>query len=432
MNFTATNSPVPNVMIGQTIHMQSMIAANTTADQGTFHIFFMVQYQNAAGAWVELADIQSADKALTTTPQACTASYQFPSTAPVGPYRYEVSVRNSTWAWQAMTQTPQPFSVAAIPVVNGRKMYVPTTPAPSSVVQLIQQADGSYLPPMTCTLIPNMSIVDSSVLTTWFNQYWLAYGVNQTYLKDELERYNKSAVSYVNGQLILTATPQSGTVGHAPSPSGNVYPLWTSGMVRSPGSAKYFYTETDIILPDFEGMNMAIWMDPNDGMVDPNPECDMMEFVVNGAGDTSNKVHSNCSVTNTLLWHDDAYTPPGNGQNGFISIDPSLYGTGYWLNRRVKQGTLWMPDDTITVYYDGVPFVKWHFPWMFKGSPAKPACLLIDFAIGGAWATANWQTPVKSNAPPAQAVINYVRTFALSQVVQTTTPITVIGGATPA
>lgn len=429
LNFIATDAPILNQMIGQTVKFSADIAAATTADQGTFHIFFVIQHLQADGiTWKTVVEAQAADKALTTTPQTCTAAWKIPATAPVGAYSAYVSVRDSGWVWDNVKQSAPKFTVQAIQFVNGVKMYVPPTPAPADVVSLVKQADGSYLPSIgTWDLIPGMSILNADVLDTtkWRRKYWSSYGINVDYFKDELERYVDPAVSYVDGQLILTATPRAGTTGHAPSPSGIQYPLFDSGMVRSVKTAQYFYSEIEVILPHGQGFNLAYWMDQANGAVDPNPEMDMMEYVVNNGGDDTNTIHLNGSANRTVLWHDDSY----NQWTGAFKIDPALYGKDYWLNHPVKVSILWMDDDTVTMYHDGVPTVKWHFPWMYQGAPALPATIMIDFAIGGSWPTTNYTSAVPT--APVQAIFNYLKTYALSKVVTTTQSITKYGPDSP-
>jgi beta-glucanase (GH16 family) len=429
LNFTAIDAPIANQMIGQTVKISADIAAATTADQGTFHIFFVVQNLQADGiTWKTVQEIQSADKALTTTPQTCVSYYKLGASAPTGNYKVLASVRDSGWVWQHVSQTASQFTVSAIPLVNGIKMYVPPTPAPADVVPLVKQADGSYLPSVgTWDLIPGMSILNADVLDTtkWRRKYWSSYGANADHFNDELERYIDSAVDYQNGQLVLTATPRAGTTGHAPSATGIQYPVFDSGMVRSVETAQYFYSEMEIVLPHGMGVWPAYWIIPGDGAIDPNPEMDMMEYVVNGANETTNTIHLNCSANKTLLWHDDSYNP----SSGAFKIDPSLYGADYWLNRPVKVSILWLDDDTMTLYHDGVPTAKWHFPWVFKGAPAVPATIMIDFAIGGNWPTASWQTAVPTG--PVQTFVNYLKTYALSKVVTTTQAITKYGAASP-
>lgn len=406
--FNANVSPVSDIILSQVVNAYADVAAADAASVGTYLVGLVIENQDTSGNWVYLTDVNLAQMSVTQLPQNLSYSYIPPST---GSYRASISVRNpSTYAWLSVTQTKQTFNVAAIPVVNGFTYYVPISqpPAATNIRKLIRQPAGHYLPEDgNWQQIDGQSIVDNSVLdlTKWRRKYWSFYGSHTDHLIDEIERYVDSAVDYQNGKLLLTATPQAGTTGHAPSPSGIQYPLFNSGMVRSVKSAKYFFAHLQLIIPKQLGIRPAWWMIPEDGSIDPNPEIDMIDVSFNGANETFNMMHTNCSQNKVLLWHDASFHSDYN----YIRPNPTFYAADYWVNRVLDVCIDWRDDDTVTTYLDGNPVAKWYFPWSYRNNQAVPATQMIDYGIGDSWATANFTTAVPT--VPTTLQVNFLKTF---------------------
>lgn len=411
--FNATIYPIADAMLSQVIQARADISAADAASVGSYHVFFMISKQNPDGTWASLAEAEPTGVMVNLT-QAPQTSYWSYTPASLGVYKIDVSVRAASWAWQTVNRSPVQFTMQPIPTVNGFKYYVPVAPPPPEVgvVPLVKRADGSYLPITgNWQMIPGMSIVDNSVLdqTKWYRKFWNSYAPFTDHFGDELERYIDSAVDYQNGAMTLTATPRAGTSGHAPSPNGDQYPLFDSGMVRSVATSQFFFSHLQIVLPKAPGVWPAWWIIPSDGKVDPNPEMDMLEFVYNGANEKANMIHCNCSANKALLWHDARY----NTQFGYLQPDPTFYDADYWVNRPnnlpVDICILWSEDSTMTLYHDGLPTAKWYFPWYYRGGVAVPATMMLNFAIGGTWPTSSFTLPVPSG--PVVTTVNFLKTY---------------------
>lgn len=407
--FNANVTPVSDIILSQVIPVYADVSAADSGSVGSYYVVFVVEKQNADGSWGNLTESGLISANLTQLPQ--NYSYSYIPTA-TGTYRFSISVRNTSYTWLTVNQTKQTCNVTPIPLdANGFAKYVPISkpPAALNIPSLVKQADGSYLPNFGIwELIPGMSIVDNSVLdqTKWYRKFWSKYGANADHLNDELERYVDTGVDYQNGQFLMTATPRAGTTGHAPSSTGIQYPLFDSGMVRSVQTATYFFSHLQITFPKQLGIWPAWWIIPGDGSIDPNPEMDMLEFVYNGANETANMVHCNCSANKALLWHDASY----NTQYGYLKPNPTFYSADYWVNRPVDICILWTNDDTMTLYHDGNPTAKWFFPWSYRGGQAVPATMMLNLAIGGSWPTASWTTAVPT--APVTVPVNFLKTYA--------------------
>lgn len=405
--FNANVTPISDIILSQVVGVYADVAAADSSGVGTFYVVFVVEKQNADGSWSNFTESGLISSALTLLSQNFSYSYTPPS---IGQYRFSISVRNMAYAWQTVSQSKQAFGVSPIPVVNGFAYYVPISkpPAALNIRKLIRQPAGHYLPEDGLwQQIDGQSIVDNSVLdlTKWRRKYWSFYEAHADHLVDEIERYVDSAVDYQNGALLLTATPQAGTTGHAPSPSGIQYPLFNSGMVRSVKSATYFFAHLQLILPKQLGIRPAWWMIPEDGSIDPNPEIDMIDVSFNGANETYNMMHTNCSQNKVLLWRDASFHPDYN----YIKPNPAFYAADYWVNRVLDVCIDWRDDDTVTTYLDGNPVAKWYFPWTYRNNQAVPATQMIDYGIGDSWATANFTTAVPT--VPTTLQVNFLKTF---------------------
>jgi beta-glucanase (GH16 family) len=407
--FNATIAQPADAMLSQTITTQATVSAADSASVGAFHVFFMI-YKNVNGSWTFLAEAEPAGNSVNLTQAPKTFKWSYTPTS-LGAYKIAISVRNASWTWQTVNCAPVQFTMNPIPLVNGFKYYVPISAPPPEVgiVPLIKQAaDGSFLPSAgNWQMIPDMSIIDASALDTskWRRRFWAFYGDKADHLNDELQRYVDSGVDYQNGQLLLTATPRAGTVGHADGPNDIKYPLFDSGMVRSVATSQFFFSHFQVVLPKAPGVWPAWWIIPGDGSIDPNPEMDMMEFVYNGANETANMIHCNCSANKALLWRDASY----NAQFGYLKPSQTYYDADYWVNRPVDICILWSDDSTMTLYHDGNPTAKWFFPWYYRGGVAVPATIMINLAIGGNWPTNAWTLPVPSG--PVTTTVNFLKTY---------------------
>ncbi|MDQ7250222.1 glycoside hydrolase family 16 protein [Dongia sedimenti] len=237
----------------------------------------------------------------------------------------------------------------------------------------------------------NQASLDTS---TWFTRFIYDNGTRD-HLNDEQQRYREDGNHVLrNGILTLVAKPRN---------ANGVYP---SGMIRSRPTFRYGYFEARIKLPPGRGMFPSFWLNSDfdeNGYLGWPPEIDIMEFAPNGITEFPNMVHSNLalSVPNTQgggwIYRDSNF----NAQWTFYRAPTDL--TRDWH----VYGMLWETDDTVTVYLDGKKLWQKTYRWLYKdGRRAGPAHILINLAVGGAWAGAGG---IDNSKFPAYLQIDYVR-----------------------
>ena len=70
-------------------------------------------------------------------------------------------------------------------------------------------------------------------------------------------------------------------------------------------------------------------------------------------------------------------------------------------------GLLWGTDNSVSAFLDGKRLWQRRYYWAYKdGRPAGPAHILINLAVGGAWAGLGG---IDNNAFPAALQVDYVR-----------------------
>jgi beta-glucanase (GH16 family) len=231
----------------------------------------------------------------------------------------------------------------------------------------------------------------------WFTRY--IYG-NSTLdrLNDEKQRYRDNGNhSISNGILSLTARKVS-----ANDPQGIDY---ESGMIRSDWTARYGYFEARVKMPGGIGMWPAFWLVSDvaaSGALSWPPEIDIFEFVNNGVEDRANMLHSGVvsprNTTSLLTYADPAfnsrwtyYAAPFNFDEGWHTV-----------------GAEW-DANSVTMYVDGRKIYTRTYLWNFPdGSPAGPAHIVLNLAVGGAWAGRHG---IDDSAFPQALQINWVRAY---------------------
>lgn len=246
---------------------------------------------------------------------------------------------------------------------------------------------------------------DTLDLSKWLKRYHDNAGTLDHY-NDELQRYDDGHVVR-NGCLELTATPRIGTIGHAPSPSGIQYPLFGSQMIRSRTILRYGYIESRIKVPNAPGIFPADWLLANGNW--PG-EYDRMEMAFNGVNEHYDMLH--CGNINTrTMQPNTVYTRYAdanlNQQWGFWK-PPAGFSPTYATDDWHIYSTRWTPYD-FTMYIDGFPINQRTCNWRRNdnGALGEMASEIIDFAIGGSWATLNFTTPVPT--APVTMLVDYVR-----------------------
>jgi beta-glucanase (GH16 family) len=228
----------------------------------------------------------------------------------------------------------------------------------------------------------------------WYTRYIYNNGTLD-HFNDEKERFRENGNHVLqDGILNLVAMP--------PLANG----LYLSGMIRSRQLFRYGYFESRIKMPPGRGLWPAFWLNSDydeNGKTDWPPEIDIMEFAPNLVTEFPNMVHSNVALS----------TP--NTQGGqWIYRDPN-FNSQYHFYRAATDmtadwhvyGMLWDTDDTVTAFLDGKKLWQRTYRWLYKdGRQAGPAHILIDLAVGGAWAGAGG---IDNSAFPASLQVDYVR-----------------------
>jgi beta-glucanase (GH16 family) len=220
-------------------------------------------------------------------------------------------------------------------------------------------------------------------------------------LNDEKQRYrdnNNHVVS--NGTLKLTAYKVTSN-----DPSGINY---ESGMIRSTYLQRYGYFEARVKLPDGLGVWPAFWLNsdygPNGELLWP-PEIDIFEYVVNGAEDTVDMVHTGVIVGNEALRDGRFLYADSN-----FHTDWTYYRNpgGSLANQWHTFGLEW-DAGTATTYLDGKKLVTRGYRWKYDdGRDAAPAHVLLNLAIGGQWAGRHG---IDDSRFPQALDIDYVRVY---------------------
>ena len=204
---------------------------------------------------------------------------------------------------------------------------------------------------------------------------WFTRGMhaNETidHLTDEQQRYRDNGNHELSsGRLSLVARRTD---------SG-----YESGMIRSDWTARYGYFEARVKMPAARGVFPAFWLNPDvapDGYQSWPPELDIFEFVNNGVEDTSDMLHTG------VIDH------PGRAKSEFLYVDPAFNRQwDYWRAPYAFDeawhtiGAEWT-ESAFSTFVDGKKIVERAYQWRYAdGRPAAKAHIVLNLAIGGAWA----------------------------------------------
>jgi len=185
-------------------------------------------------------------------------------------------------------------------------------------------------------------------------------------------------------------------------PGGRDY---ESGMIRSDWTFRYGYVEARVKMPRGLGVWPAFWLNSDvaeSGRMNWPPEIDVFEFVNNGKDDKVDKIHIGASTAPGLR-NDYVYTAPG-----FIVAHHDYHPGFNFSDDWHTIGALWTPD-RLAVYVDGVKACEKSFHWVYKaGALGAPAHILLNLAIGGAWAG---RYGIEDAAFPQALAVDWVRVF---------------------
>lgn len=231
----------------------------------------------------------------------------------------------------------------------------------------------------------------------WATRY--IYGAEtQDRLNDEQQRYRDNDNHRVAGGVLSLLARRVST----DDPNGIDY---ESGMIRSLWTSRYGYYETRVKMPGGVGVWAGFWLNSDvsaEGRLGWPPEIDIAEFVNNGVEDTPNMLHSNvkrtAGATSALTYADPAfnttwtsYAAPFNFHEGWHTI-----------------GAQW-DEGSVSMYVDGRKIYTRGYTWTYGDNTlAGPAHILLNLAIGGAWAGRHG---IDDSAYPQALQVDWVRAY---------------------
>lgn len=288
----------------------------------------------------------------------------------------------------ALTAPGARLRVDAVSLVS-RKAIVQTEPVSTQA--------GSHVPAGYALAFNDEFSGNTLNRTKWFTRYIYASGTLDR-LNDEQQRYRDNDNHRVAGGILsLTARKVS-----SDDPAGVNY---ESGMIRSDWTARYGYYEARVKMPRGIGLWPAFWLASDvsaSGDLSWPPEIDIFEFVNNGVEDRLNMLHSGVvplpGVPSTLSYVDPAFNTEWNFYSAPFNFDEDWH----------TVGAEWTPTE-VTMFIDGKKIYTRSYLWNFTdGTPAGPAHILLNLAVGGAWAGRHG---IDDAALPQSLQIDWVRVY---------------------
>ena len=230
------------------------------------------------------------------------------------------------------------------------------------------------------------------------------------FLNDEQQRYvdtnTKGETMHVEagGTLTLRATKTR----------TDAYASYESAMLRSkmefkPTATTSYYTVARLRLPNVKGTWPSLWLAGGFGTTGQTqwpPEIDIFEGALNEVEDTVNMIRMGSQVkggkqTNSgaqEITYSASFDPTWDNYIATSTL------RGVWLNI----GALWTAD-SVCYLVNGVKTMCENYRWTDdSGTAANPASLLLNLAIGGAWAGRHG---IEDTAFPAALEADYVHVY---------------------
>jgi beta-glucanase (GH16 family) len=231
----------------------------------------------------------------------------------------------------------------------------------------------------------------------WFTKY--IYG-SETLdrLNDENERYADDDEHHrvSGGVLRLVATRKTLTQFNGVN--------YDSALIRSDWTVRYGFLEARVKMPAGLGVFPAFWLNSDvseTGRLTWPPEVDIFEFVNNGKDDRSNMLHmalGSAIPAGHFSYVDHSFSTSNNDY-----FAPFAFGDGWHTI-----GAEWTPE-SVTTYVDGLKVFTKEFQWVYKdGTPAGPAHVILNLAIGGHWAG---RYGIDDSAFPQALQVDWVRVY---------------------
>jgi beta-glucanase (GH16 family) len=243
----------------------------------------------------------------------------------------------------------------------------------------------------------------------WWTRYlqdhgWLDYFPGE----NSLNRWRERGCHVVGGGTLKLVATKDPTLG----PN-----LWRSGVIRSKKMfGKYGYYECRFKPSPGLGMGTAFWLTGHDNIW--NTELDIAEVV------NTNGVDPAWSRT-TFGSHGQDPPWPGPNQLAYFYTDPNFnkqwgyynYGRDWSLDFHIA-GCLWLPDDTVTMFWDGVKLCTFRYLWQHWAK--QPPSASGNVITPGSWAEMIFELKVGGNAQgvggvtsvsPQIAEVDYIRVY---------------------
>jgi len=231
----------------------------------------------------------------------------------------------------------------------------------------------------------------------WFTRY-ISNNETLDRLNDENQRYaDNGNHAIVDGKLQLVARRKPLSM-----PNGMNY---ESGMIRSDWTMHYGFLEARLRMPGGRGVWAAFWMISDvgeTGRLNWPPEIDLFEFVNNVENDRVNMLHmaANTPKGTQPVW---LYTDPRFKRTLQEWFAPFDFDKGWHT-----VGLEWTPH-VLTYFVDGLKVMSREHAWTYAdGVPAPAAQILLNLAIGGAWAGRHG---IDDGAFPQSMDIDWIRAY---------------------
>ena len=230
------------------------------------------------------------------------------------------------------------------------------------------------------------------------------------FLNDEQQRFRDlnslgEPMHVVSGGTLKLRATKTGPAGYAP---------YEAAMIRSkfefkPTSTTSYYLTTRIKLPNVLGTWPAWWLAGGWGTnnaVQWPPEIDILEAPTNQVGQTANTIRQGSQVKGlqTASRGFEFTYSAAEYDKQWQNFSPSRNLRNVWL----EVGALWTATG-VCYFVDGVKTACENYNWADNAAkPATPAHVILNLAIGGAWAGASGIEDAKF---PTQVEVEHVRVY---------------------
>ena len=315
---------------------------------------------------------------------------------------YQTQVKGTAWTDYTFEFTAPAYTKGELSVLaNGSRAVVDTvsmkmrTRIPTT--EAITSPSNSFVP-AGYTLAFNDEFNGTTLNRAKWHTRMIYNNGTTDRMHDEKQRYRDNDNHQVaNGVLSLVARKVSTTDANGIN--------YESGMIRSDWTTRYGYFEARVKMPPGKGVWPAFWLNSDvseTGRLSWPPEIDIFEFVNNGVEDLPNMLHSNL-VTRDRQPSAVSYADPAFNQQYTFWQAPYNFTDGYHVI-----GAEWTPT-TLTMYIDGKKIYTRAATWTYDdGTLGGPAHILLNFAVGGAWAGRNG---IDDTAFPQAMHIDWVRAY---------------------